>query len=228
MGANAVTTVPVYVAAEVLTAADLNITNSGIPVFATTVTRDAAFGGVGEKTLAQGQFCYLESTGKLQVYTGSAWSNVATSTNVATFTSSGTWTVPTGVTYATAYIRAGGGGVGSASSGTGGTSSVAFAGGTVSATGGVGVNTNFATNAFVSSAVGTANSGQGAKITNYYDTGTRLAGIGVLTAQEGALITAGGAVTAGASITITVGAGGVAGTSGAAGGTGYIYITYEV
>jgi hypothetical protein len=34
MGANAVTTVPVYVAGEVLTAADLNITNSGIPVFA--------------------------------------------------------------------------------------------------------------------------------------------------------------------------------------------------
>jgi len=54
MGANAVTTVPVYVAGEVLTAADLNITNSGVPVFATTTTRDAAFGGSGEKTLAQG------------------------------------------------------------------------------------------------------------------------------------------------------------------------------
>jgi hypothetical protein len=49
MGANAVTTVPVYVAGEVLTAADLNITNSGIPVFASTVERDAAFGGSGEK-----------------------------------------------------------------------------------------------------------------------------------------------------------------------------------
>ena len=47
MGANAVTTVPVYTAGEVLTAADMNITNSGIPVFATTVTRDAAFGGTG-------------------------------------------------------------------------------------------------------------------------------------------------------------------------------------
>jgi hypothetical protein len=41
MGANAVTTVPVYTAGEVLTAADLNITNSGIPVFASlsSVTR---------------------------------------------------------------------------------------------------------------------------------------------------------------------------------------------
>ena len=73
MGANAVTTVPVYVAGEVLTASDLNITNSGIPVFATTVTRDAAFGGAGEKTLAQGQTCYIEATSSYQTYTGSAW-----------------------------------------------------------------------------------------------------------------------------------------------------------
>lgn len=72
MGANAVTTVPVYVAGEVLTAADLNITNSGIPVFASTVTRDAAFGGTGEKTLAEGQACFIEGTG-LQIYNGTAW-----------------------------------------------------------------------------------------------------------------------------------------------------------
>jgi hypothetical protein len=56
MGANAVTTVPVYVAGEVLTAADLNITNSGIPVFADSTDRDNSFGGTGEKTLAEGQF----------------------------------------------------------------------------------------------------------------------------------------------------------------------------
>jgi hypothetical protein len=73
MGANAVTTVPVYVSGEVLTASDLNITNSGIPVFATTTTRDAAFGGTGEKTLAQGQYAYIEATSALMVYTGSAW-----------------------------------------------------------------------------------------------------------------------------------------------------------
>ena len=73
MGANATTTVPVYVAAEVLTAADLNITNSGIPVFATTVTRDAGFGGAGEKTLAEGQFAYIEATDTTQYYDGSTW-----------------------------------------------------------------------------------------------------------------------------------------------------------
>jgi hypothetical protein len=77
MGANAVTTVPVYTAGEVLTAADLNITNSGIPVFATTVTRDAAFGGTGEKTLAEGQYAYIEATNSTQFYDGSSWQAVA-------------------------------------------------------------------------------------------------------------------------------------------------------
>jgi hypothetical protein len=76
MGANAVTTVPVYVAGEVLTAADLNITNSGIPVFASTVERDAAFGGTGEKTLAEGQYAYLENTNATQFYDGAAWQSL--------------------------------------------------------------------------------------------------------------------------------------------------------
>lgn len=73
MGANATTFVPTYVAGEVLTAADLNVTNSGIPVFATTVTRDAAFGGTGEKTLAEGQYAYIEATNTTQFYDGAAW-----------------------------------------------------------------------------------------------------------------------------------------------------------
>ena len=79
MGANAVTTVPVYTAGEVLTAADMNITNSGIPVFATTTTRDAAFGGTGEKTLAEGQFAYIEATNTTQYYDGAAWQPVGAS-----------------------------------------------------------------------------------------------------------------------------------------------------
>jgi hypothetical protein len=100
MGANAVTTVPVYVSGEVLTAADMNITNSGIPVFATTVTRDAAFGGTGEKILAEGQFAYLEDSNTTQYYDGAAWQPVVT-TNItnntaevltAQTTTSGTYT----------------------------------------------------------------------------------------------------------------------------------------
>jgi hypothetical protein len=141
------------------------------------------------------------------------------------FTASGTWTVPAGVTYAVAYIRAGGGGAGAASSGTGGTSSVAFASGTVSATGGLGANG--ATNATPTQMIaGTANSGQGARGINQWDGGSGIRQLAVYMPLDGALITAGAAVTAGASITVTVGDGGVAGTSGAAGGSGYVYIEY--
>ena len=85
MGANAVTTVPVYVSGEVLTAADMNITNSGIPVFATTTTRDAAFGGTGEKTLAEGQFAYIEATNTTQYYDGAAWQSVTPPLQIAIF-----------------------------------------------------------------------------------------------------------------------------------------------
>ena len=76
MGANATTFVPAYVAGEILTAADLSVTNSGIPVFADSTARDAAFGGAGEKVLAEGQYAYLESTKQTLVYDGSNWVSV--------------------------------------------------------------------------------------------------------------------------------------------------------
>jgi hypothetical protein len=144
------------------------------------------------------------------------------------FTASGTWTVPSGVTYAIAHIRAGGGGSGAAGSapGIGGTSSVAFSGGTVSATGGLGYTAN--NGAAGSAKAGTVNSGQGATICNASYTAVSGFGTsdGAGRGQDGAYIVAGGAVTAGASITVTVGDGGTAGTSGAAGGSGYVYMEY--
>jgi hypothetical protein len=75
MGVNAQTSVPKFTAGEILTAANQNISaGTGVPVFATSATRDAAFGGTGEKVLAEGQTCYLESApDQLQVYDGSAW-----------------------------------------------------------------------------------------------------------------------------------------------------------
>ena len=79
MGANATTFVPSYTSGEVLTAANLSVTNSGIPVFATTTTRDAAFGGTGEKTLAEGQYAYIEATNTTQYYDGAAWQAVGAS-----------------------------------------------------------------------------------------------------------------------------------------------------
>ena len=76
MGANAQTTVPDFVAETVLTAAKLDISAAtGVPVFATTVTRDAAFGGVN-KVLAEGQTCYLEDANVVQFYDGAAWATV--------------------------------------------------------------------------------------------------------------------------------------------------------
>jgi len=79
MGVNAQTSVPAFTAGQVLTAAQQTQINTGIPVFATTVTRDAAFGGAGEKVLALGQYAFIEATSTLQVYNGSAWVSAITS-----------------------------------------------------------------------------------------------------------------------------------------------------
>ena len=227
MGANAQTSVPTFVASQVLTAQQVNEINTGVPVFADSTARTNAFGGSGEKVLAQGQLSYLESDGKIYVYSGTAWVSISSVTNVAAFTASGTWTVPAGVTYAVAHIRAGGGGIGRQSiGGTGGTSSVAFAGGTISATGGGGCNLEHGPPDAAASTAGQANSGLGAFMSiNEQGLGGGMAG----TAISGAYIVAGGAVTPAASITVTVGAGGTAGgNGGAAGGSGYVWIEYQV
>ena len=228
MGANAQTSVPTFTAAEVLTAANMNISaRTGVPVFATTVTRDAAFGGAGEKTLAEGQLCYLEDTNKVQYYDGSSWANLGSMTNVTAFTTSGTFTPPTGVTYAIAHILGGGGGIGNASSGAGGNSSVAFAGGTITATGGAKFDLGGTNNLF-GTAAGNANSGAGG-IGQVAISGSAFTAGDGSNARNGNLIVAGGAVTAGVGITVTVGAGGAAGTNaGVAGGSGYVWIEYEV
>jgi hypothetical protein len=82
MGANAVTTVYDFTAGQVLTAAQMDNVNCGIPVFATTTTRDAAFGGTGEKTLAEGQMAYIENiagSSAVQYYDGAAWQTLVVS-----------------------------------------------------------------------------------------------------------------------------------------------------
>ena len=77
--ANEQTSVPLFTAGEVLTAANMNISaGTGVPVFANTTTRDAGFGGAGEKVLAEGQLCYLSSTNVVQYYDG-AWATVGPS-----------------------------------------------------------------------------------------------------------------------------------------------------
>ena len=79
MGANAQTSVPAFTSGQVLTAAQVTQINTGIPVFATSTERDAAFGGAGEKTLAEGQMAYLEDTNETQYYDGSAWTALGAS-----------------------------------------------------------------------------------------------------------------------------------------------------
>ena len=92
MGANAQTSVPVFTAGQVLTAQQQTEINTGIPVFANSTTRNAAFGGSGEKTLAEGQFAYLEDSNTTQYYDGAAWQTVGIAPGLiyitgATFTS---------------------------------------------------------------------------------------------------------------------------------------------
>jgi hypothetical protein len=112
MGANATTFVPAYVSGEVLTAADLTVTNSGIPVFADSTARTAAFGGTGEKVLAEGQYAYLESDNSTSVWDGAAWQSVGVAPGLvyitgASFTSATTISMAAGVftsTYKTYQI----------------------------------------------------------------------------------------------------------------------------
>lgn len=82
MGANAQTTVPTFVTSQVLTSDQMNQSaRTGVPVFADTTARDAAFGGTGEKVLAEGQLCYLENTNVVQYYDGAVWATVGPTTS---------------------------------------------------------------------------------------------------------------------------------------------------
>jgi hypothetical protein len=245
---NAITELPINdkTASHVLTAADAGdivVMNSAS---ATTITVNASVfttgqvveilnKGAGKCTVTAGTATVNGSglalsqhkAGTLLALSSSVFAFISSGssmqTQVTAFTSSGTFTPPTGVTYAVAYIRAGGGGAGAAASGTGGTSSVAFASGTVTATGGAGVNLSSGSSNIA--VAGTLNSGQGATV-HRADSAT-VASINV-SAPDGALITAGAAVIPGTGITVTVGAGGTAGTLGAAGGSGYVYLEFQV
>ena len=64
-----------FTAFSKLTAAQVNgyLMDQSIMRFASAAVRDAAFGGAGEPTLAEGMTCYLDDTNQIQSYTGSAW-----------------------------------------------------------------------------------------------------------------------------------------------------------
>jgi len=73
-----------FTSGQVLTAAQVNtfLMDQSIMRFATTAARDAAFGGAGEPTLAEGMFAYIDADNKLYYYDGSAWNEFATGADV--------------------------------------------------------------------------------------------------------------------------------------------------
>ena len=142
---------------------------------------------------------------------------------VERFTTSGTWTVPAGATYAVAHILGGGGGT-SAPATAGGDSSVAFTSGTITALGGNAWNTAMSLDFPMYAVNGMANSGQGGiqsagRMDNPFN-GKMGKG------QDGVLIVAGADVVAATSIAVVVGLGGTAGIGGGVGGSGYVWIEY--
>jgi len=147
---------------------------------------------------------------------------------IAQFSSSGTWTVPAGVTYAIAHIISGGGGGASESNNAtaGGDSSVGFASGTVSSVGGYAMSAGDAGRYFKCLS-GRANTGE-STLLGSGDT----YGFGAFESSTEKVH--GASVTPEEEITVTVGAGGAQGTlsSGAPGpgtangGSGYVWIEY--
>tara|TARA_R110000822_G_scaffold121075_4_gene254806 strand:- start:1566 stop:1835 length:270 start_codon:yes stop_codon:yes gene_type:complete len=65
-----------FVSGAVLTAEQVNnyLMDQSVMRFADTSARDAAFGGGGEPTLAEGMLCYIDDSNSIFYYTGSAWS----------------------------------------------------------------------------------------------------------------------------------------------------------
>ena len=69
------TGIKLFASGDVLSAAQVNgfLQDQVIARFATTAARDLAYGGVGEPTLAEGMFAYIDADNGLYYYTGSAW-----------------------------------------------------------------------------------------------------------------------------------------------------------
>ncbi len=67
--------IKLFASGDVLTAAQVNtyLQDQVIARFATTAARDAAYGGAGEPTLAEGMFAYIDADNSVYYYTGSAW-----------------------------------------------------------------------------------------------------------------------------------------------------------
>lgn len=87
-----------FTAFSKLTAAQVNgyLMDQTIMRFATTAVRDAAFGGAGEPTLAEGMCAYIDADNTIYTYDGSNWVKMVSASTppamelIATFTAAGT------------------------------------------------------------------------------------------------------------------------------------------
>ena len=68
-----------FTSGSVLTAAQVNtyLMDQAVMRFASAAARTAAFGGVGEPTLAEGMMSYLIDTKSVEVYNGTAWVGIS-------------------------------------------------------------------------------------------------------------------------------------------------------
>jgi hypothetical protein len=67
-----------FEAGSILTANQINtyLMDQVVARFATIGARDSAFGSAGQPELAEGRLCYLDSTNKVYIYTGSGWEEI--------------------------------------------------------------------------------------------------------------------------------------------------------
>lgn len=92
-----------FTSGAVLTAAQVNtyLMDQAVMVFASTSARDAAFGGAGEPTVAEGMYAFTSDTNSLWYYTGSAWESASATTQGLTLNAQ------TGTTYTLALTDSG-------------------------------------------------------------------------------------------------------------------------
>jgi len=184
--------------------------------FANSSARTAALSGIE----VEGMLTFLQNTDSLEYYDGSGWEPVGGPTLITKsrqFTSSTTWTVPTGVTFVIAEVKGGGGGA-NASASNGGTGGSTSFGSIVTALGGRGTCVGFAGGTSVSSN-GQTNSGCGGFTAEVNGDKTATA-----FGHEGSTERDGGSVTPGDVITVTVGAGG---SGSGTGGSGHVWIEWQ-
>lgn len=67
-----------FEAGAILTANQVNtyLMDQVVSRFADATARDAAYGNVNQPSLSEGRLCYLDSTNKVYIYTGSAWEEI--------------------------------------------------------------------------------------------------------------------------------------------------------